>query len=66
MVELIVSLCLLGNPQKCHEEALTFAETPILTCMVAGQAQVATYMERRPRWFVKRWSCQPAGKFAKI
>jgi hypothetical protein len=66
MVELVVSICLLGNPEKCHEESLVFADVPMMTCMVSGQPMVALHMEKRPRWFVKRWSCQIAGQFAKI
>jgi hypothetical protein len=65
MVELIVSICLLDTANKCHEESLTFADVGLLTCMVGGQAQIAAYMERRPRWYVSRWSCRHAGQFAK-
>jgi hypothetical protein len=66
MVELVLSICLLDDARKCREEHMVFSDVSLLTCSVAGQAQVATYMERRPRWFVKRWTCQQAGRFAKI
>jgi hypothetical protein len=66
MVELVLSLCLLDDARKCREESLTFADVSILTCSIAGQSQIATYMERRPRWYVKRWSCRQAGLHAKI
>lgn len=65
MIELVISLCLLDDARKCREESLTFADVSIFTCMVGGQAQIAAYMERRPRWCVSRWSCRQAGQFAK-
>jgi hypothetical protein len=66
LTELALTICLLDDAQKCREEHMTFSDVSLLTCSIAGQAQVAHYMERRPRWFVKRWACQQAGKYAKI
>lgn len=66
MIELVLSICLLDDARKCRDESLTFTDVTLLTCAVGGQAQVASYMELRPRWFVNRWSCQQAGKVAKI
>jgi hypothetical protein len=64
--ELTLIICLLDNANKCREEHMTFQDVSILTCAISGQAQVANYMERFPRWYVKRWTCDAAGKFAKI
>jgi len=66
MVELVVTICLLDDAMKCREESLVFADVSQITCMVAAQPQVASYMERRPRWYVKKWACQIAGQHAKI
>jgi hypothetical protein len=66
MVELVISMCLLDNSNKCREEHLTFSDVSLITCAISGQAQFANYMELRPRWYVKRWTCEPAGRFAKI
>lgn len=65
MIELALTICLLDDARKCRDEALTFSDVSVLTCMVGGQAQVAAYMERRPRWYVSRWTCRSAGMFAK-
>jgi len=65
MIELVLSICLLDDARKCRDESLTFADVSLLTCAVGGQAQIAQYMEHRPRWYVKRWSCRPAGTYAK-
>ena len=66
MIELTLIICLLDDANKCRDEHMTFQDVSLLTCMVGGQAQIASYMERRPRWYVKRWACEPAGKYAKI
>ncbi len=66
MVELVISMCLLDNANKCRDEHMVFQDVSILTCTIAGQSHIANYMERFPRWYVKRWTCEPAGKFAKI
>jgi hypothetical protein len=66
MIELILSICLYDDARKCREESLAFADVSLLTCAVGGQAQIAEYMEHMPRWYVRRWTCQVAGKFAKI
>lgn len=65
MIELAITICLFANTHKCRDEALTFSNVSVLTCLVGGQAQIAAYMERRPRWFVARWTCRPAGMIAK-
>lgn len=66
MIELVFAICLLDDASKCREEHLTFGDVSLLTCAVGGQAQIASYMERHPRWYVKRWACQPAGTVARI
>jgi len=65
MIEIALTICLLDDGNRCHEEALTFQNVSILTCMVGGQTQIAAYMETRPRWYVRRWTCRPAGMYAK-
>ena len=67
MLELILSLCLLDNPAKCREEAVTFSTESVtpLQCLMGAQPVIAQHMELRPRWACKRWSCRPAGQFAK-
>ena len=65
MIELVLSICLFDDARKCRDEILTFTDVTLMTCAIGGQSQIAAYMEHRPRWYVKRWSCQPAGKYAK-
>jgi hypothetical protein len=37
-----------------------------MQCMMRAQPEIAKWVDEHPRWTVKRWSCRPAGKFAKI
>lgn len=68
MVEILLTLCLLDNPQKCQEERMSFEADKIslFSCMTYGQFEIAKHMEVRPRWRVDRWKCQSAGMTAKI
>jgi len=65
MIEIAITICLLDDALRCRDESLTYQDVSILTCMVGGQAEIANYMERRPRWYVRRWACRAAGQFAK-
>lgn len=65
MVELALTICLLDDARKCREETLVFADTSLFTCMVGAQPVAAQHMELRPRWYLSRWTCRPAGLHAK-
>lgn len=68
MIELLLTLCLADNPQKCKDERLNFEgeEVSLFSCMTYGQFAIAEHMQIRPRWRVDRWKCQNAGMTAKI
>jgi len=67
MIELVLTLCLLDNPSKCREEALTYSTQSVtpMQCVMGAQPVIAQHMEYRPRWACKKWGCRPAGQFAK-
>jgi hypothetical protein len=65
MIELVLSICLLDDALKCREETLTFADLSLVTCMIGAQPIAAQHMELRPRWYLSRWTCRPAGLHAK-
>ena len=65
MIELVLSICLLDDALKCREETLTFADLSLITCMIGAQPIAAQHMELRPRWYLSRWTCRPAGLHAK-
>lgn len=68
MLELVMNVCLLANPSKCHDVSLIFAEVTPIQCQMglAGQNEMATWHNTHPNWRIAKWRCQEAGKFAKL
>ena len=56
MIELLIAACLVSG---CREFPLLYdaREVSLMTCMVAGQAEIARWQEFHPLWTVRRWSC---------
>jgi hypothetical protein len=68
MIELLAVVCLYAEPAKCKEVSLVYmaeAVTP-MQCMLGSQPELAKWADHNPRWFLKKWKCQPAGRVAKI
>lgn len=68
MLELIITACLLTEPTKCREESLVYQVDNLTPyqCMMKSPIEIAKWQEYRPRWFAKRWTCRPAGRFQKV
>ena len=68
MLELLVSVCLMDNPERCKDVSLAYVEEQLtpMQCMMGAQSEIAKWIEGHPNWQVKRWTCQRAGRFAKI
>jgi hypothetical protein len=68
MLELVVSVCLADDLTRCKDVSLVYmAETVTpMQCMMMSPAEIAKWSEGHPKWVAKRWSCRPAGRFAKI
>jgi hypothetical protein len=68
MLELIVSVCLVDNPTRCKDVSLVYLAESVtpMQCMMQSQAEIAKWTEGHPNWVAKRWSCRPAGRYAKI
>lgn len=60
MIELLISACLVTGP-VCKEFSLLFdnREVSLMTCMISGQAVLASWKQNNPDWQVKRWTCRP-------
>lgn len=59
MMELVVIVCMLAEPEKC-EQIYLVSDAPgtnLVGCMLDGQKQASEWAETHPGWFVKRWSC---------
>ena len=67
MIELFAAVCLIDNPITCKDVSLIYsaeALTP-MQCLMQAQPQVAKWIGEHPGWQIKRYSCRPAGQFAK-
>lgn len=68
MIELVMSVCLIAEPQRCKDVTLNFEadnETP-MQCNLFGQPEMAKWINAHPKWRILKWRCQPAGQVAKI
>jgi hypothetical protein len=68
MLELLLSVCLVHAPERCKDVALTYSAESLtpFQCIMGAQPEIAKWSEGHPNWTVKRWTCQPAGRIAKI
>ncbi|MGQ0672061.1 MAG: hypothetical protein ACT4N2_04175 [Hyphomicrobium sp.] len=67
MLELVISVCLTAEPARCKDVSLTYiAETSPMQCMMGAPPEIAKWSEGHPKWLIKRWTCQPAGRVAKL
>jgi hypothetical protein len=67
MLELVLTLCLHADHSRCHEKTITFNEEGLTPyrCMMQSPPQIAEQLQANPKEFVKRWTCRPAGRYAK-
>jgi hypothetical protein len=59
MIELIISVCLIGQAERCKDVHLTYTAQSVtpMQCMMSGQPQIAQWINFHPKWAVKRWKC---------
>ncbi len=59
MIELVLSVCLVGQPNVCKDVRLTYVAASVtpLQCLMGSQPQIARWTELHPKWAVKRWRC---------
>jgi hypothetical protein len=57
MIELVIAACLATG--ECKDTHLTYdaQEVSLMTCMTAGQAEIARWQNTHPGWQVKKWHC---------
>lgn len=57
MIELVIAACLATG--ECKESHLTYdaRDVSLMTCMIAGQAEIARWQQQYPAWRVRRWHC---------
>ncbi len=67
MLELVVAVCLIGQPSQCKDVVLNFEAdnaTP-MQCALYGQAEMAKWLAEHPNYRIMKWRCGAAGAFAK-
>lgn len=58
MYELVVIACLLAEPAKCEEFYLSFERpTTAMQCLRGGQPRLARWIEQKPDWVIRKWTC---------
>jgi hypothetical protein len=59
MIEIIVTVCALTQPDQCQEQHLQFAWGGSLRqCMMAAQPYIAEWIGEHPNWAVKKYRCE--------
>jgi len=66
MIELIMSLCLLDNPEKCKVERLIFDQVTIKQCQSHAQFIMSQWVGEHPGWEIRKYHCEESGRFAKM
>lgn len=59
MVELVLIVCSLFQPQECATRQPAFESVygSVRTCMFQGQLAAVRWELEHPDWKVRRWSC---------
>ncbi|WP_102960134.1 hypothetical protein [Mangrovicella endophytica] len=58
MIDLILTVCMLSQPETCKEQRLTFESRGSLNqCMMLAMPYVANWAGEHPLWHVKEWHC---------
>lgn len=68
MIELIVAVCLIDQPNSCRDVHLGSNQENVSLnqCVMRGQLEMARWIGENPDWQIKKWKCQPAGQVAKL
>jgi len=67
MIEIFLVACLIEDPSRCKDVSLVYSAegVSLMQCLMMSPAEIAKWSEVHPRWFTKRWTCRPAGRYAK-
>lgn len=58
LVDLILTVCLISNPERCRLEHLYFeSRGTLFQCMVLAPAEIAKWASSHPSHQVVRWKC---------
>jgi len=58
MIEIILTVCAIANPNNCEDKYLQFAwDGSLQQCMNAAPPYIAQWIGQHPAWIARRWSC---------
>lgn len=61
MLSIILSACLIADPQQCRDFRIPLdIDMDTLRCAMAAPPYFAKWVEEHPQWRIRRWKCQPA------
>jgi hypothetical protein len=59
MIQIIMMVCKLAQPEVCEEQRLQFAfEGSLQQCTFTAQIYIAQWAGEHPQWMVKSFHCQ--------
>jgi hypothetical protein len=67
-LQLVLSICSIVEGAACHELPPTPLKegTTMIGCLMASQVEGAKWVAAHPNQYIRRITCAPAGRFAKI
>ena len=62
MVQIVVMVCRLGQPDLCEEQHLQIAwQGSLQRCAMAAQLYIAQWIGEHPQWTVRNYHCEYPG-----
>ena len=62
MIQIVVIVCRLGQPDLCEEQHLQFAwQGSLQRCTMAAQPYIAQWIGEHPQWSVRSFHCEYPG-----
>ena len=59
MIELVLTVCALAQPNTCVDEHMLFdSDNTLRQCMMSAPPFIAKWGTEHPEWTVQRWKCQ--------
>ncbi len=60
-VELVLTVCMISNPQSCDERRLMVEMGSLRGCMMQAQPYIAQWAGDHPGLSIQRWRCVAPG-----
>lgn len=62
MIQIVMMVCRLAQPDMCEEQRLPFAgQETLQRCAMAAQIYIAQWAGEHPQWEIRNFRCENAG-----